>query len=187
VVLHEFGHALMARRLGIPVERIMLLPIGGMALLGRMPRSAGKELLIVAAGPLVNFTIAGVCYALLGHFPTDVDAIDPGTLHAVDILQFLLVANLALGLFNLVPAFPMDGGRVLRALLAFRYDYLKATWIALWVGRVVALLGILLALAVLHAYLLAALFGFVLFLGDLEYTQLRREQQRAEFTAWIER
>ena len=175
VVLHEFGHALVARRLGVSVSLIMLLPIGGLALLGRIPRSPRAELLIVAAGPLVNFVIAAVCLACLGHWPAHLDDADPATLRWRDLLAFLLVANIFLGLFNLLPAFPMDGGRLLRATLALRYDYLRATWLAMMIGRVIAGLGILYALWAAH-YLLAVLFAFILFLGNLEYTQLRREE-----------
>ena len=175
VVLHEFGHALVARRLGVSVSLILLLPIGGLALLGRIPRSPRAELLIVAAGPLVNFLIAATCLALLGHWPPGLDDADPSTFHWRDLLAFLLFANIFLGLFNLLPAFPMDGGRILRATLALRYDYLRATWLALMIGRVIAGLGILYALYAAH-YLLAVLFAFILFLGNLEYTQLRREE-----------
>ena len=175
VILHEFGHALVARRLGVPVSFIMLLPIGGLALLGRIPRHPRAELLIVAAGPLVNFLIAAACLTLLGHWPPGLDYADPSTLHWRDLLAFLFYANVLLGLFNLLPAFPMDGGRLLRATLAYHYDYLRATWLAMMIGRVVAAFGILYALYA-HHYLLAVLFAFILFLGNLEYTQLRREQ-----------
>ncbi len=174
VILHEFGHALVARRLGIPVPLILILPIGGLALLGRMPRSPRAEILITAAGPLVNFVIAAVCLTLLGHWPPGLDYADPATLDWRNLLAFLFYANLLLGLFNLLPAFPMDGGRLLRATLACHYDYLRATWLAMMIGRVVASLGILYALYA-HHYPLAILFAFILFLGNLEYTQLRRE------------
>jgi Zn-dependent protease len=175
VVLHEFGHALVARRLGVPVSLIILLPVGGMALLGRIPRYPRAELLIVAAGPLVNFIIAAVCLTLLGHWPDNIDELNPATLRWPDLLGFLAIANLALGCFNLLPAFPMDGGRLLRACLAYRYDYLRATYLAMMIGRVVAALGIIYAIFA-GFYLLAILFGFILFLGDLEYNQLRREE-----------
>ncbi len=188
VVLHEFGHALTARALGLPVWRIILLPIGGMAMLGRLPRRPSAELLIVAAGPMVNFVIAGICLALLHGWPEGWVLFHPQTwgdpetngLTVNDVLRFLLSANLLLGCFNLLPAFPMDGGRVLRALLALRLDYLSATWSALMIGRAVAAAGIALALFKWHLYMLAILFGFILFLGDLEYTQLAREETQYE-------
>jgi stage IV sporulation protein FB len=167
VILHEFGHALAARALGVYVSEIFLLPVGGMALLGRLPRAPLAELLIVAAGPLVNFVLAGLALALLGHWP--------------DNLGFLFVANLSLGLFNLIPAFPMDGGRLLRAGLAYYYNYLRATWLAMMIGRAFALAGALYALYIAH-YFLALLFTFILFLGNLEYTQLAREEARRRST-----
>jgi Zn-dependent protease len=175
VVLHEFGHALTARRLGIPVQHIVLLPFGGMAMLGRMPRNSWAELLIVAAGPAVNFVIVGLCLALLGGWPADLGGDVMPTLHWHDILEFLLVANLVLGCFNLLPAFPMDGGRILRALLAFKLDYLRATRWALNIGRGVALVGIAVALLI-KTYLLAALFIFILWVGKREYEQLNFEE-----------
>jgi Zn-dependent protease len=174
VVLHEFGHALVARRLGVPVSHIIILPVGGVALLGRIPQYPRAELLIVAAGPLVNFVIAAVCFILLGHWPHDIDDLNPASLRWHDLLGFLLIANLVLGCFNLLPAFPMDGGRLLRALLAYRYEYLRATWLAMIIGRICAGIGILYALYE-GRYLLALLFTFILFLGNLEYLQLSRE------------
>jgi Zn-dependent protease len=175
VVLHEFGHALTARRLGVPVQHIVLLPFGGMALLGRLPRSPREELLIVAAGPAVNFVIAGVALALLGGWPADLSDDTLPTTHLRDILEFLLISNLVLGCFNLLPAFPMDGGRILRALLAFKLDYLRATRWALNIGRCVAVAGIVVAL-LYHAYLLAALFFFILWIGRREYQFLLWEE-----------
>jgi Zn-dependent protease len=187
VVLHEFGHALTARALGLPVWRIVLLPIGGMAMLGRLPRRPCTELLIVAAGPLVNFVIAGICLGLLRGWPDGWVVYDPDSwgyletsgISVNDLLRFLLASNIFLGCFNLLPAFPMDGGRVLRALLALRFDYLRATWYALLIGRAVAVVALVFALWA-HLYMLAILFGFILFLGGLEYTQLAREETQYE-------
>jgi Zn-dependent protease len=175
VVLHEFGHALTARKLGIPVQHIVLLPFGGMALLGRLPRSPRAELLIVAAGPAVNFAIAGLALVLLGGWPTDLGGDVLPTFHGHDVLEFLLLANLVLGCFNLLPAFPMDGGRILRALLAIKLDYLRATRWALYIGRGVAVAGIVVAL-IYGAYLLAGLFTFILWIGKREYDLLIREE-----------
>jgi len=175
LVLHEFGHALTARRLGIPVRRIVLLPIGGMALMESIPRSPRAELLITAAGPLVNFAIAGICYLLLGKWPANAYEVAAPTLHWVKIGNFLLVANVYLGCFNLLPVFPMDGGRVLRALLAFKFDYLHATRWALYVARAVALVGIVAAIWY-GLFLLAALFLFILYVGKREYEQLLMEE-----------
>jgi Zn-dependent protease len=126
VLLHELGHALMARRYGIATEDITLYPIGGVARLSRMPRSPGAELLIALAGPAVNF---GIVAGLL-----TLKALGPWGFFA----DCMLLLNLVLGLFNLIPAFPMDGGRVLRALLSGWLGRVRATEIAAGLGRVLA-------------------------------------------------
>lgn len=134
VLLHEFGHALVARQFGIETRRITLLPIGGVAELERSPEDPRAEMWIAAAGPAVNFAIAAVL-ALIG--------VSFGIFSGTGILSVvfsgLLWANLMLGLFNLVPAFPMDGGRVFRAWAAGRYDRVRATQMATKLGRALAL------------------------------------------------
>lgn len=178
VVLHEFGHALTARKLGIPVRHIVLLPFGGMALLERLPRNPVKELLIIVAGPAVNFAIAGGCVIALGGWPTDMPDYIENSLSPSYPLYFLLVSNLSLGFFNLLPAFPMDGGRIVRALLAFKLDYLSATRYTVIIGRFVAVAGI--ALALLNgSFMLAALFVFILVIGTSEYRYVQREEAEA--------
>jgi Zn-dependent protease/CBS domain-containing protein len=131
VVLHEFGHAIAAKGFGINTPDITLLPIGGVARLERMPEKPAQELVIALAGPLVNVVIA------LGLFVAGGSSalFDPATIEKGSLIPQLLTINIVLVLFNLLPAFPMDGGRVLRALLATRLSYARATQIAATVGQ----------------------------------------------------
>src|SRR5881275_368299 len=131
VVLHEFGHAIAAKNFGINTPDITLLPIGGVARLERMPDEPRQELIIALAGPLVNVVIALAFFAVVGWRGLAAQA----TIGGSDLLAQLLVINVVLVLFNLLPAFPMDGGRVLRALLATRLSYARATQIAANIGQ----------------------------------------------------
>lgn len=163
VVLHELGHSLQALRYKVKVRNITLLPIGGVAQMESIPEKPSQELAISLAGPAVNFTIAGLLAPLglwilvtqlaahLGQPAYLLSDIGRGTLswildslfYGTDwkaLVFYLFSMNVSLGTFNLIPAFPMDGGRVLRALLALRLDYLRATRIAVNVGRGLAML-----------------------------------------------
>lgn len=137
VVAHEFGHALTARRYGIKTRDITLLPIGGVASLERMPEKPAQEILVAIAGPAVNVVIAVVLFAVFGasiNVPTD-----PTTnVLQLDFLTRLALINVMLVVFNMIPAFPMDGGRVLRAALAFQFKRAVATRIAAKIGQAVA-------------------------------------------------
>ncbi len=137
VVLHEFGHALAARRYGIKTRDIILLPIGGVARLEKMPTNPLHELWISLAGPAVNVAIAAVLFVWL-KFSALFDPFALMTTAAGPFFERILVVNLFMIAFNMIPAFPMDGGRVLRAVLAMRSDYHRATRIAASIGQGIA-------------------------------------------------
>jgi Zn-dependent protease len=142
VLLHELGHSLAAKGYGIPVEDITLLPIGGVARLARMPEKPLHELVVALAGPLVNVVLALILLPIV--LGLSVAQAVPLTLNAwsqpgaFGLLAFLLSANVSLAAFNLIPAFPMDGGRVFRAVMGLFLDYQQATRIAVTIGRVLA-------------------------------------------------
>jgi len=169
VALHELGHSLVAKAFGIPVREIVLLPIGGVALLQKNPEKPLHEFLIALAGPLVNVAIAGGLWLGVERaFPLGVD---PKALESAaaavpspeGLLLWLFVANVSLALFNMIPAFPLDGGRVLRALLAMGMGFPKATRAASTVGQLIAVaLGLY---AVLNGQLFLAFVAFFIFMG----------------------
>jgi stage IV sporulation protein FB len=162
ILLHEFGHIGMARRFGVRTPEVILSPIGGLARLERMPDEPRQELLIALAGPAVTALIAMVLWLVLALMGT---SHDPGMLGQarMPLLPGLLYVNVSLLIFNLIPAFPMDGGRVLRAILAKRKGMLVGTRIAARVGQGFAIALGLLALAE-SLPLLLLIAGFI-FLG----------------------
>lgn len=165
VLLHELGHALVARRYGIRTRKIILSPIGGLAQLEGMPAHPKQELAVALAGPAVNFALAAV---LLG----------VGTVTAwpmLGLLEGLMWANLSLGLFNLIPAFPMDGGRALRAFLATRMGNHTATEIAARIGKVAAVgMGVV---GLFTTWVLVPIAVFVWFAANSELRLARQERE----------
>ena len=175
VMLHEFGHALMARALGIPTRSITLYFFGGIARLERMPRAPGAELLITLAGPLVNVAIAlslGLALWVEGALLPGTGA-TPLTVFASD----LMIVNFLLALFNMVPAFPMDGGRILRALLTLGIGRARATEVAATVGRLIAI-GFGAYSITTGAWMQVLLAAFVYYVAGLELDQVRQDEER---------
>lgn len=169
VVLHELGHSLVARAFHIPVREILLLPIGGVAKLEKNPEKPVHELLIALAGPAVNVVLSLVLFAAIDG--ATLKTFDPRSLAgegplaptAGTLVLWLLAANVSLAVFNMIPAFPLDGGRVLRALLAMGMGFPKATRTAAAVGQLLAVgMGMW---AVLAGQLFLALIAFFIFVG----------------------
>ena len=174
VVLHEYGHALVAKKFKVNTRDIILSPIGGVARLERLPEKPTQELIIALAGPAVNLFLALLLTAVLiivGFEWTTVS--NPGVLTPglTDYLVIGLYINVMLFGFNLVPAFPMDGGRVLRSLLAIKFGRSKATQIAGWVGRFIALLFIAYGLYN-RDYLFAFLGLFIFMMARVEMNEV---------------
>jgi Zn-dependent protease len=181
VLLHELGHALMARRYGIDTRKIILSPIGGLAQLEGMPSNPRQELAVALAGPAVNFVLAAILWIIpimIGGLPTAA---------TFGLLEGLMWANLTLGLFNLVPAFPMDGGRALRAFLATRMSNHTATEVAVGIGKVVAIAMGVVGLFV--SWVLVAIAVFVWFAAQSELRAAREERAWEllhENDAWLD-
>jgi Zn-dependent protease/predicted transcriptional regulator len=174
VVLHEYGHALAARRYGIKTQDITLLPIGGVARLERMPDKPSQELVVAAAGPAVNVAIAAILFLVMLVAGATLPALGLGWGNE-SFLEQLLTVNIVLVLFNLIPAFPMDGGRILRALMATRMEHAKATKYAAFLGQGIA---VLFAIAGVFWNPLLVLTALFIFMGA--QAESRMAQQRGK-------
>lgn len=173
VTLHELGHALMAARFGIKAKNIVLLPIGGIASIEKFPDNPRQELAISIAGPVVNIIIATLLWLVL--LPNTAFAETPkdmSIMHGHDFIYNLRVVNIGLAVFNLIPAFPMDGGRILRALLGFKLNYIQATTIATNVGKVIAVAFIALGILLINPFL-PVIGIFIIFSAGAEEYYLR--------------
>ena len=172
VVLHEFGHVFAARRYGIRTSDVTLLPIGGVASLERMPEKPSQEIVVALAGPAVNLVIAVVLIVVLEA------RFDLSQMAQLEEAQSTLTgriaaANVVLFVFNLIPAFPMDGGRVLRALLAIGMGYTRATRVAASIGQGLAVIFGFLGLMGNPLLVLVAVFIFLAASGEAGYVQAR--------------
>jgi Zn-dependent protease/CBS domain-containing protein len=173
VVLHEFGHALMARRFGIRTRDIVLLPIGGVGRLERIPDVPRQELLVALAGPAVSVGIAAGLFVVLRLHGSMPRFDDFGAAEA-SFAERLMFINGGLAIFNLLPAFPMDGGRVLRSILAMRLDYVRATELAARVGQAVAVLFVAVGVLTNPLLVLIALFVWMGAAGEVGVLRVKR-------------
>ena len=176
VTLHEFGHIAMGRRFGVKTPEVILSPIGGIANMERIPEKPSEELLVAIAGPLVNVAIVIVMMAIFGLDPRQAGTVDFTT---APLAQRLLVVNVMLVLFNLIPAFPMDGGRMLRAVLAMFMEARKATAVAARIGQVFAFIFVITGLVNANYILLLV--------GVFIYIAAASEEQSAAFRGFASR
>jgi len=173
VTLHELGHALMAARFGIKAKDIILLPVGGIASIEKFPESPRQELAISIAGPVVNIVIASLIWLILLPDSSFMETPqDISIMHGHDFLYNLRIVNIGLAVFNLIPAFPMDGGRILRALLGFKLNYIQATTIATNVGKFIAVIFIAAGILLINPFL-PVIGIFIIFSAGAEEYYLR--------------
>lgn len=176
VILHELGHCMAARRYGIDTLDIIISPIGGLARLKNIPEQPVKELVIALAGPAVNVIIA-ILIGIYLHFIIGTELIPPSDDfellgYSIDFMKFVFFINIMLFIFNLVPAFPMDGGRVLRALLSFKLERVLATRVAMWIARLFAI-GFVLLASYSNNITLGVIGAFVYIMSGREYANVK--------------
>jgi Zn-dependent protease len=178
VLLHEFGHSLVAQRLGIEIPDITLLPIGGIARFKTLPEKPMDEVKIAVAGPLVNVVLAPIFFGMgiaLGADPLNIGSPVGGFGSVGRFFVYLGYVNVALVLFNMLPAFPMDGGRVLRGLLASRLGAVRATDIASAVGQLFA--AVFLVLGILGGNFIVVLIALFIFFGARTEAEMVRQRE----------
>lgn len=171
VVLHELGHALVAKKFKIITSDIILLPIGGMARMENIPEKPMQEFLIAIAGPIVNFVIAAILYFSVTVNGNVLETQEITSVTMQNFFPLLYIVNFTIGMFNLIPAFPMDGGRILRALLSFKLPHYTATRIASATGQFLAI-GFILMGFFYNPFLIVI--GAFIFLGaqaEVEYSR----------------
>ncbi len=175
VTLHEFGHALMAKKYGVKTRDITLLPIGGLARLESMPKEPMREFWIALAGPAVNVVIAAILIPIWIIYGMELNATDPAKVFTnSDLIPLLATVNITLVVFNMLPAFPMDGGRALRALLATQMNYARATNIAAKLGQLMAVVFAVLGfLAPNFILIFIAFFIWIGASGEAQAAQIR--------------
>lgn len=171
VVIHELGHAITARYYDVDTERITLWLLGGMAQFKEMPKQRGGEAVVAIAGPITSFALAILGWAALQVIPAGMPAL-------YFVLAYVTFMNVALAIFNLIPALPLDGGRVLRSLLALRMDHLRATQVSASISRILAVALGLLGLLAFNLFLILVAF-FI-------YMAVTAESRYASFTTALE-
>jgi Zn-dependent protease len=179
VLLHEFGHALTARRFGIKTHSIVLLPIGGVASLEKMPDNPKEELLVALAGPAVNIVIASLLFPFQDYtllMPENPEDFQFFKAEWPFVISYLFVVNITLVIFNLIPAFPMDGGRIFRAILSFFMPAHKATQIAAGLGQILAVGFILLGLFSTGFNPFIIIIGIFIFMGAKSESDFKQKE-----------
>ena len=169
VVMHEFGHVLAARGFGIRTPDITLLPIGGVAHLERIPDAPREEIIVSVAGPLVSALLALIFWSACDFEPVNLQR-QPGNF--MELIASLAAVNGGLFFFNLIPAFPMDGGRILRALIGMKVSHLAATRVAAAIGKIIAL--------VIAGLGIAVPMPMLILLGLFVFSSAKREAELAE-------
>jgi Zn-dependent protease/CBS domain-containing protein len=172
VLIHELGHSLIARRFGKEAKSITLLPIGGVATMEEMPEKPSQEIAMSLVGPFINLALAGILYLFIGRWAgIGVPNLYPDS--ARTFFAGLIGINIILAIFNLIPAFPMDGGRVLRGVFALKMDYVRATSIAVSIGQAVSLFFIFFGIFFNWWLALIGLFLYIGAGGEKQQVMLR--------------